>query len=54
VLHAVNLGFRVVIVEDALCSSFDAGRDALMTSLPQSFCRTDKTDQGRTIDVSLA
>jgi nicotinamidase-related amidase len=30
VLHAVDLGFRVVIVEDALCSSFDAGHDALM------------------------
>lgn len=31
VRHAVDLGFRVVIVEDALCSSFDAGHDALMT-----------------------
>jgi len=31
VLNAVDLGFRVVIVEDALCSSFDAGHDALMT-----------------------
>jgi nicotinamidase-related amidase len=31
VLHAVDLGFRVVIVEDALCSSSDAGHDALMT-----------------------
>ena len=31
VLAAVDLGFRVVIVEDALCSSFDAGHDALMT-----------------------
>jgi nicotinamidase-related amidase len=31
VLHAVDLGFRVIIVEDALCSSFDAGHDALMT-----------------------
>jgi nicotinamidase-related amidase len=28
---AVDLGFRVVIVEDALCSSLDAGHDALMT-----------------------
>lgn len=28
VLDAVNIGFRVVIVEDALCSSSD---DALMT-----------------------
>jgi nicotinamidase-related amidase len=31
VLGAVDLGFRVVIVEDALCSSSDAGHDALMT-----------------------
>jgi hypothetical protein len=28
---AVNIGFRVVIVEDALCSTSDAGHDALMT-----------------------
>jgi len=31
VLDAVNIGFRVIIVEDALCSSSDAGHDALMT-----------------------
>ncbi|MGY3615264.1 isochorismatase family protein [Bradyrhizobium sp. USDA 10063] len=31
VLDAVNLSFRVIIVEDALCSSSDAGHDALMT-----------------------
>ena len=31
VLSAVDLGFRVVIVEDALCSSSDVGHDALMT-----------------------
>jgi nicotinamidase-related amidase len=31
VLSAVDLGFRVVIVEDALCSSSDTGHDALMT-----------------------
>lgn len=31
VLEAVDRGFRVVIVEDALCSSSDAGHDALMT-----------------------
>ena len=31
VLDAVNFGFRVIIVEDALCSSSDAGHDALMT-----------------------
>jgi nicotinamidase-related amidase len=31
VLDAVNLGFRVVIAEEALCSSSDAGHDVLMT-----------------------
>jgi nicotinamidase-related amidase len=31
VLDAVDLGFRVVLVEDALCSSSDEGHDALMT-----------------------
>jgi nicotinamidase-related amidase len=31
VLDAVDLGLRVVIVEDALCSPFDAGHDAPMT-----------------------
>src|SRR3954462_3562254 len=37
VLDAVDLGFRVVIVEDALCSSSDAGHDALMTLYRQRF-----------------
>ena len=31
VLSAVDFGFRVVIIEDALCSSSDEGHDALMT-----------------------
>ena len=31
VLGAVDLGLRVIIVQDALCSSSDAGHDALMT-----------------------
>ena len=31
VLDAVDLGYRVIVVEDALCSSFDQGHDALMT-----------------------
>ena len=37
VLDAVDLGFRVVIVEDALCSSSDAGHDALMTMYRNRF-----------------
>lgn len=31
VLAAVDRGFRVIIVEDALCSSSDVGHEALMT-----------------------
>lgn len=31
ILNAVELGFRVVVVEDALCSSSDDGHDALLT-----------------------
>jgi nicotinamidase-related amidase len=31
VLDAVDWGFRVILVEDAVCSSSDAGHDALMT-----------------------
>jgi nicotinamidase-related amidase len=31
VISAVDLGFRVVIVDDALCNSSDEGHDALMT-----------------------
>ena len=31
VLDAVDRGFRVVIIEDALCSSSDSGHEALMT-----------------------
>jgi nicotinamidase-related amidase len=31
VMSAVDIGFRIVIVEDALCSSSDVGHDALMT-----------------------
>jgi nicotinamidase-related amidase len=30
VLDAVDLGLRTIVVEDALCSSFDEGHDALM------------------------
>ena len=30
-VDAVDRGFRVVVVENALCSSSDAGHEALMT-----------------------
>ena len=31
VLGAVDLGYRVIVVRDAVCSSSDEGHDALMT-----------------------
>jgi nicotinamidase-related amidase len=31
VLDAVDIGFRVIVVEDGLCSSSDEGHEALMT-----------------------
>ncbi len=30
ILHAVDLGLRVIVVQDAICSSSDEGHDALM------------------------
>jgi len=51
VLDAVDRGFRVVIVEDGLCSSSDEGHDALMT-----LYRTRFADQIEllTLDAVLA
>jgi nicotinamidase-related amidase len=37
VLSAIDLGFRVVLVENALCSSSDVGHDALMTMYRNRF-----------------
>jgi nicotinamidase-related amidase len=31
ILDAVDRGFRVILIENAVCSSSDAGHDALMT-----------------------
>jgi nicotinamidase-related amidase len=35
VMSAVDLGYRVILVRDAVCSSSDAGHEALL-SLPSS------------------
>lgn len=37
VLDAVDFGFRVIVVRDAICSSSDAGHDALMTVYHRRF-----------------
>lgn len=52
VLSAVDLGFRVVIVEDALCSSSDVGHDALMTMYRTRFHgQVDLATTEKLIDV---
>jgi nicotinamidase-related amidase len=52
VLDAVNIGFRVVIVEDALCSSSDAGHEALMTMYRLRFSeQIDLVSAGQLADV---
>ena len=37
VLGAVNVGYRVIIVGDAICSSSDRGHDALMEVIIRAF-----------------
>jgi nicotinamidase-related amidase len=37
VLGAIDYGFRVIVVKDAICSSSDAGHDALLTLYEQRF-----------------
>ena len=37
VLGAVDLGYRVIVVRDAVCSSSDEGHDALMTVYHQRY-----------------
>jgi hypothetical protein len=50
-LDAVDLGFRVVIVEDALCSSSDTGDDALMTLYRNRF--SEQIELIKTVDLPL-
>jgi nicotinamidase-related amidase len=47
VLGAVDLGYRVIIVQDAVCSSSDAGHDALMQLYHRRY-----TDQIEVADAS--
>ncbi len=43
VLGAVDRGYRVIVVEDAVCSSSDAGHDALMTLYRERFAEQIET-----------
>jgi nicotinamidase-related amidase len=49
VLSAVDLGFKVVIVEDGLCSSSDEGHDALMTLYHQRYTEQIEVTDAATI-----
>lgn len=48
VLGAVDRGYRVIIAEDAVCSSSDSGHDALMTLYRERF-----TEQIETVDSAV-
>ncbi|MGX7871540.1 cysteine hydrolase family protein [Mesorhizobium sp. ORM6] len=43
VLGAIDIGYRVILVTDALCSSSDAAHDALMTVYHQRFAQQVET-----------
>jgi nicotinamidase-related amidase len=49
VFDAVDLGFRVVIVRDAVCSSSDEGHDALMRLYHDRFTEQIETADAATI-----
>ncbi|TGS79233.1 cysteine hydrolase, partial [Mesorhizobium sp. M2D.F.Ca.ET.178.01.1.1] len=49
VLGAIDFGFRVVLVTDALCSSSDATHDALLTVYHQRFAQQVETVEMETI-----
>jgi nicotinamidase-related amidase len=43
VLHAVDLGLRVIVVQNAICSSSDEGHDALMKVFHRRFTHQIET-----------
>jgi nicotinamidase-related amidase len=49
VLGAMDLGYRVVLVTDALCSSSDATHDALLTVYHQRFAQQVETVEMETV-----
>jgi nicotinamidase-related amidase len=49
VMSAVDLGFRVVLAEDALCSSSDTTHDALLTLYRQRFSQQIEAADAETI-----
>lgn len=49
VLGAIDLGYRVIVVTDALCSSSDATHDALLTVYRQRFAQQVETVEMETV-----
>jgi nicotinamidase-related amidase len=49
VLGAVDLGYRVIVVRDAVCSSSDDGHDALMTLYHQRYTQQIEIADAATI-----
>src|SRR3954468_12430814 len=49
VLGAVDLGYRVIVVRDAVCSSSDEGHDALMTLYHQRYTEQIEVTDAATI-----
>jgi nicotinamidase-related amidase len=49
VLSAVDLGYRVILVRDALCSSSDEGHDALMKMYYSRFSEQIETTDAETV-----
>jgi nicotinamidase-related amidase len=49
VLSAVDLGYRVILVRDALCSSSDEGHDALMKMYHTRFSEQIETTDAETV-----
>jgi nicotinamidase-related amidase len=49
VLGAIDYGYRVFLVTDALCSSSDATHDALLTLYHQRFAQQVETVETETV-----
>jgi nicotinamidase-related amidase len=49
VLDAVDLGYRVIVVRDAVCSSSDEGHDSLMKIYHQRYAEQIEVAEAATI-----
>jgi nicotinamidase-related amidase len=49
VLHAVDIGYRVIVVRDAICSSSDEGHEMLMRLYHTRYTEQIETADAETI-----